>query len=120
MAYFKHNKGKTGERFLVSDGLQPAGSGDSPTPAPPITSWDRRRDQVRAPHALTLNELLGEKPDGTEEEAGPSNAGLRPATPLRSAEPIPMETVSLERTRPAPAAPGPSAADSLPAPPSSL
>ncbi|MCI8361298.1 MAG: hypothetical protein HFE86_08200 [Clostridiales bacterium] len=120
MAYFKHNKGKTGERFLVSDGLQPAGGGGGPTPAPPITSWDRRRDQVRAPHALTLNELLGEKPDGSGEEAAPSNAGPRPANPLRSAETIPMETVSLERTRPAPPASVQPAAESLPSAPSSL
>ena len=95
MAHFKRNKGKMEDDFSVDSILERAA--ESRNDAPPITGWDRRRERVRAPHALTLDELLGGKPNESEKAAAFPAVDLKPAAPAR-----PVETIPMERTRPAP------------------
>lgn len=97
MAHFKHNKGKTEDDFSVDSILERAAesrNGNGSSEEPPLTGWGQRRERIRAPHALTLDELLGGK---TEREPAVPAADLRPAAPAR-----PVETIPMERTRPAP------------------
>lgn len=98
MAHYKSKKGKRGEDdFSVDSILERAaesrnGSEHDPRASSSIDAWENRRQRIRAPHALTLDELQGGRPapqEPTSQEPAPPAADDTPRQPVAE---IPMQS----------------------------
>ena len=88
MAHYKSKKGKRqDDDFSVDSILERAAESRNGTDGAPIDAWESRRHKIRAPHALTPDELLGGR-NAQSESPAPQSAG---EAPRRSVQSIPME-----------------------------